>query len=122
MPAPQRTATLCLPCVSSWQDEKTGRALYSAEIRYRGSVPPAAPAQRSEGAAKHELKDRAFVELAEEVRRLPALLQSFEIVVAGIAYTDAELAARAVELELPVCEKAAKPQSAWARLISPGRR
>lgn len=121
-PVPARAATLCLPCVSAWQDPETGRSLYVAEIRYQGSMPPSAPEQRPEGARKHEHKDRAFAELAQEVRRLPALIQSFEIVVAGIAYADAELAAQAVEFELPICEKATRPQSAWARLIAPGVR
>ena len=54
-------------------------------------------------------------------RLSPALIQSFEIVVAGIAYTDAEAAAQAVEYELPVCETIAR-QSAWARLVSPSGR
>jgi hypothetical protein len=118
---PAAIATLCVPCVCSWRDDQTGRTLYLGEIRYQGSVPPSAPAARPAGQATHEHVEQAFHDLAREVRKLPELIQSFEIVVGGKRYTDAELAARAVEAERPVCAKVPKPRSAWARLMSSTR-
>jgi hypothetical protein len=114
---PRMAVTLCLPCVSSWHDEETGIASYVAEVRYQGSVPAPALLDSPEGRQRHEHEDDAFHELAAEVRGLPALIQWFEIVVGERTFVDAELAARAIEAERPLCQRPAKV-SPWLRLLS----
>lgn len=56
------------------------------------------------GRTRHERKGSAFDELATKIRRLPELVEAFNVVVGSDEFADAELAAQAMLRALPECE------------------
>jgi hypothetical protein len=98
--------TRCVPCVSIWTNPETNETNYVADIRFSSTIPP--PLARKPRRSLHETKQEAFAELVAGVKKLPELLQDFEIVVKDKTYTNATEAALAVEQDLPMSEDLAK--------------
>lgn len=93
---------MCFPCVSCHRDADTRQLVYVAELRFESR---AGDGRGTAGRTRHERKASAFDELAAKVRRLPELVDAFNIVIGSQEFADAEQAAQAVLRELPVCEQ-----------------
>lgn len=92
--------TRCYPCVSAGLEPKTRAKIFRAEIRIEAL--DAVPIQL-DGRQLHSTETSAFQELIAKVKRLPSLLQSFEIVVGREVLSDADRAADAIWQHLPRC-------------------